>query len=78
MEATMSLTDSFRQNLKEMLVERAITQTELANRLKCKRAYVSHLITGYRTPQLDTLEKLAEALQCEPADFLKEKSSLCN
>lgn len=74
----MSLTEAFRQNLREMLNDRAMTQTELANRLKCNRAYVSHLITGYRTPQLDTLEKLAQALQCEPADFLKEKSSLCN
>ena len=74
----MSLTDAFRQNLRDMLNDRGLTQAELAERLKCTPAYVSHLMTGHRTPQLDTLEKLSQALKCEPADFLKEKSGLCN
>lgn len=69
----MQLKQTFVDNLRSMLREHRMTQTELAVKLGVTPAYVSHLLNGHRTPQLDTLEKLAKAMNCKPAEFLLEK-----
>ena len=73
MEMSVALKDTFVANLRELLRERKMSQSDLAERLHVTPAYVSHLIHGRRTPQLETLEKLAKALSCHPSELLSEK-----
>jgi transcriptional regulator with XRE-family HTH domain len=69
----MALQETFVVNLRAMLVEHGLTQSDLALRLGVTPSYVSQLLSGHRTPQLETLEKLAKAMKCQAADFLLEK-----
>lgn len=52
----------FRQNLRKLREVRKITQAEMGRRAGIAAASVSHFETGQRAPSLDTLVKLADAL----------------
>lgn len=52
-------------NLRRLRVAKNISQNELAVISEVERAYVGHLKRGTRNPTIDTLEKLAIALECE-------------
>ena len=69
----MELQKTFVANLRAMLAEHGLTQSELAGRLGVTPAYVSQLLSGHRTPQLETLEKLAKAMNCQAAELISEK-----
>jgi transcriptional regulator with XRE-family HTH domain len=49
-------------NLKTLRELRKLTQAELGNRAAMGAASISHFETGQRTPSLDSLVKLADAL----------------
>jgi transcriptional regulator with XRE-family HTH domain len=49
-------------NLKALRELRKLTQSELGNRAAMGAASISHFETGQRTPSLDSLVKLADAL----------------
>jgi transcriptional regulator with XRE-family HTH domain len=69
----MELQKTFVANMRAMLAERGINQSDLAQRLKVTPAYVSQLLSGHRTPHLETLEKLAKAMNCRASDLISEK-----
>src|SRR2546423_4738655 len=49
--------------LKELRERRGFTQADLANRADMAAASISHFETGQRLPSLDSLVKLADALE---------------
>ena len=51
------------RNLKELRDLRGLTQAELAQRADMAAASVSHFETGQRLPSLDSLVRLADALE---------------
>lgn len=57
-----SASQSFSANLKALRELRKLTQSELGNRAGMGAASVSHFETGQRAPSLDSLVKLADAL----------------
>lgn len=56
-------------NVLRLRRERAYSQEEVALRSGCTRAYLSGLEAGRRNPTIETLAKLAKALNVEPAEF---------
>jgi transcriptional regulator with XRE-family HTH domain len=62
-------------NLKALRELRNLTQTELGDRAGMGGASVSHFETGQRTPSLESLVKLADALEVS-VDTLLGRASL--
>jgi transcriptional regulator with XRE-family HTH domain len=56
--------DALRANLVAQRELRGLTQSELGKRAKIAAAAISHFETGQRAPSLDSLVKLADALDC--------------
>ena len=57
------------ENLKELMGERGLTQTSLADAMNTCSSKISSYITGNRAPNYDTLVQLVEFFHCS-ADFL--------
>ena len=59
-------------NIDVMLARRKMTLTELSNRVGITLANLSILKTGKaRAVRVDTLNKLCQALACQPGDLLE-------
>ena len=59
-------------NLDVMLARRKMRSRELAERVGITEANISLLKSGkVRGVRFDTLEKICQALQCQPADLLE-------
>jgi putative transcriptional regulator len=59
-------------NVDVMLAKRKMTVTELAERLEFTLSNVSMLKTGkIKALKMSTLDKLCEALDCQPGDILE-------
>ena len=59
-------------NIDVMLARRKMTLTELSNRVGITMANLSILKTGKaRAVRVDTLNKLCQALACQPGDLLE-------
>jgi transcriptional regulator with XRE-family HTH domain len=56
-------TTEIHQNLKQLRERRGLTQAELGTRASMSAASVSHFETGQRQPSLESLVKLADALE---------------
>ena len=65
---------ALKNNLRRIREHRELTQAELGARAGIAAASVSHFETGQRVPSLDSLVKLADALQV-PVDDLLGRSS---
>jgi transcriptional regulator with XRE-family HTH domain len=61
----------FGRVLKELRIKSGITQEVLAERSECDRTYPSLLERGRRTPGLEVIFKLAEALKIDPAKLVQ-------
>jgi transcriptional regulator with XRE-family HTH domain len=61
----------FAANLAHHQERSSLTQEALAARAEIHRTQVSELLRGNQLPRLDTLVKLAGALEIEPADLLE-------
>lgn len=59
-----------RHFIKEWRQHRGLTQDQLADRLDVSKASISRLESGRQPYTQDTLEALADALSCEPADLI--------
>lgn len=57
------------ENLKELMAERGLTQTSLADAMHTCSSKMSSYITGKRTPNFETFVALVEYFHCS-ADFL--------
>ena len=62
MSSTNDVGDAFKHNLRRIRELRGMTQAEMGSRAGIASASISHFETGQRTPALDTLVKLADAL----------------
>jgi len=68
----------FRERIKELCVERGITQKELAEQLEISDISLNKTLRG-KYPQLQTLERIAEALNVPITDlFEKPKIDVIN
>ncbi len=67
----MALEASFRRNLSMLRRSRQLTQEALAYRAGVSVSYISMLERGVRSPPLETLEALAEALGVLPTTMLE-------
>lgn len=59
------------ERIKELLVKNDMTQRELAEKVKCTDAAISHYIKGDRVPRASVLSKIAIALGTT-SDYLME------
>ena len=55
--------------------ELELSQWDLANALGLSQGQISHIENGARSVSLETLEAVARALQCEPADLLRDREA---
>lgn len=63
-------------NLDVILARRAMTLTELSERVGITLANLSNLKTGKaRAIRFTTLEAICEVLQCQPGDLIEYRSS---
>jgi transcriptional regulator with XRE-family HTH domain len=58
------------ENAARLKRERGISLSEIARRAEVHRTHVSLILRGRRMVQIDTVVKLAGALEAEPADLL--------
>lgn len=61
----------FGKRLRELRVERKLTQTQLAQRCGSNRPFISNLERGVKVPSLTMVLRLAEALECRVYDLVK-------
>ncbi|HVD37692.1 MAG TPA: helix-turn-helix transcriptional regulator [Solirubrobacterales bacterium] len=59
------------ENLSRYRAASGLSQEELATRASIHRTQVSELLHGKQVPRVDTLVKLAGALEIEPVDLLE-------
>ncbi|MGD9649577.1 MAG: helix-turn-helix domain-containing protein [Dongiaceae bacterium] len=58
-------------NVKKMRLARGLTQAALAKTLRKTVATISNIENGRSTPSFASLEKLCEALQCNPVSLFE-------
>ena len=60
---------SIGEEIKKIRKEAGLSQKELGERLKVSQAMIAQYENGKRTPKIETLIKIAEALNCEVSDI---------
>jgi len=68
-----NLGEVFRANVRKRMDKLNVTQADLAEKMGVTRPFVSHMLTGYRNPGLETLKNFAEALDTTAAKLLDEQ-----
>ncbi|MBS1881205.1 MAG: helix-turn-helix transcriptional regulator [Actinobacteria bacterium] len=63
-------TRQFVSNLERLIAERGLTPAAVADRADVHRSHLSLILAGKRTVQLDTMVKLAGALEVSPPRLL--------
>jgi transcriptional regulator with XRE-family HTH domain len=66
----MELKEAFGKVLKRFRTTKDISQENLAFDAELNRTYISMLERGERLPSLDTIFKLAKALECKPSELV--------
>ena len=59
-------------NVRWYLARYEWSQNDLAERMGCTKGYVSALLRGHVQPGLRTLQKVADALEVDPSELLRE------
>lgn len=59
--------------IKEIRESRGMTQKQLAEKIYVARATVTSWEQGARTPHMDMLPRIAEALDCSVSDLIPKK-----
>ncbi|MHB0954258.1 MAG: helix-turn-helix domain-containing protein [Allorhizobium sp.] len=67
----MEIREVFAKNLRLIRQSKGLSQEELAHLADIDRTYVSSLERGVYSPTLDVVERLANALETDAAEFLK-------
>jgi transcriptional regulator with XRE-family HTH domain len=67
----MSVAEQFGANLSHLREQAGITQEDLAFRASLHRTEIGLLERGGRIPRIDTLAKLAGALEVEPGELFE-------
>jgi len=69
----MDLRETFATNLRRLRNAKAMSQDDLAYEAEVSRSYLSQLEKGVFHVSLKIIGKLAEALDADPAEFLKSQ-----
>ncbi|WP_410495786.1 helix-turn-helix transcriptional regulator [Cellulosilyticum sp. ST5] len=64
------------EKIKTRLKELGLTQKDLAITLNISPSTLSGYITGYRTPDINTISMIANALKVKPSYFLDDNENL--
>ena len=67
----MMLRERVARNLRRLRQEKSVSQEELAHRAQVNRNYVGMLEREEYAATVDMLEKLADALEVDPGEFLR-------
>ena len=70
----MSLREIVATNLRRLRHARSMSQEELADRAGINRNYVGMLEREQHSATVDMLEKLAEVLEADPAEFFRRET----
>lgn len=70
----MSISENFANNIKRLRKERGETQEQLAEKAKISRSYLGDLENQRKNITVDTLEKIADALDVPPLYLLSDSS----
>jgi transcriptional regulator with XRE-family HTH domain len=65
----MDLRSRVAKNLRDIRIAKGVSQEDLAHRAKLNRNYIGMLESGKNSPTVKTLEKIAQALEIDAADF---------
>jgi transcriptional regulator with XRE-family HTH domain len=69
----MELRKVFARNLRSTRATKKVSQEELADRAELDRTYISSLERCLYSASLDTIERIAKALQVEPSSLLERQ-----
>jgi transcriptional regulator with XRE-family HTH domain len=72
----MDLRRAFGRVLRDMRIEKKLTQDDLSERAELARTYISLLERGDKQPTLQTIFDLAEGLECRPEDMIAEVAKI--
>lgn len=64
------------KRIKEIRQERGLSVRALARKLETDHSYLSKVENGKVTPSLETLVKIADALQCNVSDFFEDENKI--
>jgi transcriptional regulator with XRE-family HTH domain len=67
----MDLRQAFAANLRRLRHAKGISQEDLAYEAGVNRTYLSKLEKGVSYPGLEIITKLANVLECDPAELLR-------
>lgn len=66
-----TLGETVANNLRRARMERGLTQEELADRVGINRNYVGMIERRENSPTIDMIERIAKALDLDPASLLQ-------
>lgn len=66
----MALAQTFGRNVRDVRRARGLTLEQLAHDVGMSYSYVGQLERGQRNPSLDTVERFASVLACDPISLL--------
>lgn len=72
----MSLSSEFPRLIKQLRLEKGLSQEELSGLAGLDRTYISLLERGKRSPSLITIEKLTSALGIGASELIKHLETL--
>lgn len=61
----------FADNFKRIRKEKGLTQVQLAEKLDCSQNEICRWETGTRTPAINNLVKIADALECTVDELVR-------
>jgi transcriptional regulator with XRE-family HTH domain len=71
----MTLGEVMASNLRRIRRDKGLSQEELAHRVGCNRNYIGMIERLENSPTVAMLERLAEALEVDPVEFLTPPES---
>lgn len=70
--------NNFNKNLKLIMFEKGLSQAELGKKMGIGQSRISKWITGYETPTIKNLEKIAKALDISVSELMDYQANKKN